>query len=72
MAILTATLCTTFVKLPVALSGGNSANCDPDAGAIEFPSGWRLILASLQRFKLTRRGDDDDLNDEQNEDDQNH
>ena len=26
--------CTTLVKLPVALSGGSSANCDPLAGAI--------------------------------------
>ena len=33
-AILTGTRCTTFVKLPVALSGGRSANCDPLAGAI--------------------------------------
>src|ERR1700751_469592 len=33
-AILTGTRCTTFVKLPVALSGGNRANCDPLAGAI--------------------------------------
>ena len=33
-AILTGTRCTTFVKLPVALSGGSSANCEPLAGAI--------------------------------------
>jgi hypothetical protein len=33
-AILTGTLCTTLVKFPVALSGGNNANCDPLAGAI--------------------------------------
>ena len=26
--------CTTLVKLPVALSGGNNANCEPVAGAI--------------------------------------
>src|SRR5271154_4290286 len=26
--------CTTFVKLPVALSGGSQENCDPVAGAI--------------------------------------
>ena len=32
--IFTGTLCTTFVKFPVALSGGRSANCDPLAGAI--------------------------------------
>ena len=35
-AILTGTRCTTFVKLPVALSGGRSANCDPLAGAISI------------------------------------
>src|SRR5262249_62263693 len=33
-AILIGTRCTTLVKLPVALSGGKSANCDPLAGAI--------------------------------------
>src|SRR4029453_15519791 len=33
-AIFTGTRWTTFVKLPVALSGGSSANCDPLAGAI--------------------------------------
>jgi len=32
--ILTGTRCVTFVKLPVALSGGSKANCDPLAGAI--------------------------------------
>jgi hypothetical protein len=26
--------CTTLVKLPVALSGGSSANCEPLAGAM--------------------------------------
>src|SRR5580704_8623110 len=30
--IFTGTRCTTFVKLPVALSGGNNANCEPLAG----------------------------------------
>src|SRR5262249_45427436 len=33
-AILTGTRCTTFVKFPVALSGGSKANCEPLAGAI--------------------------------------
>src|SRR5262249_28170835 len=33
-ATFTGTRCTTFVKFPVALSGGRSANCDPLAGAI--------------------------------------
>src|SRR5262249_41570593 len=32
--ILTGTRCVTLVKLPVALSGGNRANCDPLAGAM--------------------------------------
>ena len=39
-AILTGTRCTTFVKLPVALSGGRSANCDPLAGAISSTRPW--------------------------------
>src|ERR1700677_4379886 len=33
-AIFTGILCTTLVKLPVALSGGSRANCDPLAGEI--------------------------------------
>ena len=32
-AIFTGRRCTIFVKLPVALSGGNKANCEPLAGA---------------------------------------
>ncbi len=31
----TVTRCTILVKLPVALSGGSSENCAPEAGAIE-------------------------------------
>lgn len=31
------------------------AEPDPDHGAIEFPSGWRLILASMRYFRLSRR-----------------
>ena len=31
----TATRWTTLVKLPVALSGGSSENCDPEAGEID-------------------------------------
>jgi branched-chain amino acid transport system substrate-binding protein len=27
---------------------------DPDAGAIEFPSGWRMVLASMHYFGLSR------------------
>src|ERR1700686_3294425 len=34
--IFTGTRCTTLVKFPVALSGGNNANCDPLAGAISI------------------------------------
>ena len=35
-AIFTGILCTTFVKLPVALSGGSKANWEPLAGAISI------------------------------------
>src|SRR6267378_4618887 len=35
-AIFTGMRCTTFVKLPVALSGGSNANCDPLAGAMSI------------------------------------
>jgi branched-chain amino acid transport system substrate-binding protein len=31
------------------------AEPDPDAGAIEFPSGWRMVLASMRYFRLTGR-----------------
>lgn len=31
------------------------AEPNPDAGALEFPSGWRMVLASLNYFRLTRR-----------------
>ena len=36
------------------------AEPDPNAGAIEFPSGWRLVLASMQYFRLSRREDEVD------------
>ena len=36
------------------------AEPDPNAGAIEFPSGWRLVLASMQYFRLSRRDGDDE------------
>ena len=29
------------------------AEPDPDAGAVEFPSGWRMVLTSLNYFRLT-------------------
>lgn len=31
------------------------AEPNPDDGAIEFPSGWRLVLASMHYFRLSRR-----------------
>ncbi len=31
---------------------------DPDAGAIEFPSGWRMVLASINYFRLSGRDRD--------------
>lgn len=36
------------------------AEPNPDAGAIEFPSGWRMVLASLNHFRLTRRASSDE------------
>ncbi len=39
------------------------AEPDPNDGAIEFPSGWRLILASMQYFRLSRRDRDDHTHD---------
>jgi len=35
------------------------AEPDPNDGAIEFPSGWRLVLASMQYFRLSRRDRDE-------------
>jgi branched-chain amino acid transport system substrate-binding protein len=32
----------------------------PEADALEFPSGWRLILSSFQIFKLSRKKDEPD------------
>jgi len=52
--------------------GGQKVVIDPEAhvetGTLEIPTGWRLILASFQRFKLTRRDDDEGRNGEQDED----
>ncbi len=31
----------------------------PEGDALEFPSGWRLILSSFQIFKLSRRNEDE-------------
>jgi branched-chain amino acid transport system substrate-binding protein len=43
------------------------AEPDPNDGAIEFPSGWRLILASMQYFRLSR-GDHSHGRDRQDQD----
>ncbi len=60
--------------LLVQWHGGHKVIIDPEAhvesGTLEFPSGWRLILASLQGLKLTRgkvlrERDDEDEPDEQ-------
>jgi branched-chain amino acid transport system substrate-binding protein len=61
--------------LLVQWHGGRKVVIDPEAhvetGALEFPTGWQLILASFQRFKMTRRDDDDDDgNGEHHEDEQ--
>ena len=36
--------CTTLVKLPVALSGGSSANCDPLAGADPLDAAVQFLV----------------------------
>jgi len=60
--------------LLVQWHGGQKVVIDPEAhvetGTLEFPTGWRLILASFQRFKLTRRNDDDDYDGEPHKDEQ--
>jgi branched-chain amino acid transport system substrate-binding protein len=49
--------------LIVQWHGGHKVVIDPEShvetGTLEFPSGWRLILASLQGLKLTRRIDEE-------------
>jgi branched-chain amino acid transport system substrate-binding protein len=45
------------------------AEPDPNDGAIEFPSGWRLVLASMQYFRLSRRAQDYHRQDRQDQDD---
>ncbi len=42
---------------------------DPNDGAIEFPSGWRLVLASMQYFRLSRRNRPDRTHDRHDTDD---
>jgi branched-chain amino acid transport system substrate-binding protein len=46
------------------------AEPDPNAGAIEFPSGWRLVLASMNYFRLSvgNRGEDGEPADEIDDD----
>jgi branched-chain amino acid transport system substrate-binding protein len=57
--------------LLVQWHGGHKVVINPEAhvetGTLELPTGWQLILASFQRFKLTRRDEDraDDNDDEQ-------
>jgi hypothetical protein len=53
---------------------GRKAIIEPQAhsetGAIEFPSGWRLVVASMRGLKLTLGGaprDDHESRDEENE-----
>lgn len=57
--------------LLVQWHGGQKVVIDPEAhvetGTLELPSGWSLILASFQRFKLKPRDDDDRRNAEQDE-----
>lgn len=57
--------------LLVQWHGGRKVVIDPEAhvetGTLEFPTGWRLIVASFQRFKLTHP-DDDEQDDEKTHD----
>jgi branched-chain amino acid transport system substrate-binding protein len=50
--------------LLVQWHGGHKVVINPEAhaeaGTLEFPTGWRLIVASFQKFKLTRHEDEDD------------
>jgi len=54
--------------LLVQWHGGQKVVINPEAhvetGTLELPNGWRLILASFQKFKLTRREDDHDYDGE--------
>jgi branched-chain amino acid transport system substrate-binding protein len=60
--------------LLVQWHGGHKVVIDPEAhvetGTLELPSGWRLILASLQKFKLTRRDENEGGDGDQNKDEQ--
>ena len=60
--------------LLVQWHGGQKVVIDPEAhiesGALELPNGWQLILASLRRFKLTRRDDEPENGEHQDHDDQ--
>jgi len=38
-----------------------------DSGALELPSGWRLILGSLQWIRLKRRNEESDEQDASDE-----
>ena len=62
--------------LLVQWHGGQKVVINPEAhvetGTLEFPTGWRLIVASFQKFKLTRHEDDNDYDGEQDDDDKDH
>ena len=49
----TATRCTTLVKLPVALSGGRSENCAPEAGEIDETTPWIVLPPSASMATST-------------------
>ncbi len=57
--------------LLVQWHGGHKVVINPEAhvetGTLEFPTGWRLIVASFQKFKLTRHDDEDDGAEDENE-----
>jgi branched-chain amino acid transport system substrate-binding protein len=61
--------------LLVQWHGGQKVVIDPEAhvdgGTLEFPTGWQLILASFQRFKMTGRRDNDADDDRDGEQDKN-
>jgi branched-chain amino acid transport system substrate-binding protein len=40
-----------------------------DSGTLEFPSGWRLILTSLQMLRLTRGNDSEEVGEESGDED---
>ena len=53
MVILTGTRCTILVKLPVALSGGSSANSWPLAGAMLFTTPCTMVPGKVSTSSVT-------------------